>query len=161
MTAMTALPTYRNLSALNGSGTESAPAAATGLVTLAATDDFYFPIPLVQDANTVSIHIKTDANIAGVFTIETSNFPAATTSVNVATVTDYNETTGDWVKNDPTTAYVATNGTGWSVSNLTLTKTAGAGAAVIDIGNLGARRMRLKAAITTTGAVRVMTHSKA
>lgn len=158
---MTALFSPKNLTAYNGSGVESAPAGATGLVTLTATDDFYFPIPYAGESEIVSIHILTGAAIVGVFTIEMCNFPApGSESTNVATVTDYDETSGNWIKEDPTTAYVASVGTGWSVTNLTLTKTAGAGGAMIHVGNMGARRMRLKLACTTSGTVRVMTHGK-
>ncbi len=157
---MTALRSPKNLSAFYAAGTESAPAAATGLVTLTATDDYYFPIPVAGDGEVVSIHILTDAVLAGVFTVETCNFPQAADGVNIATVEDWNEATGNWIKEDPTTAYVATVGTGWSALNLTLTKTAGAGGAMIHLGNIGSRRLRLKAAVTTTGAARVMAHGK-
>lgn len=138
-------------------------AAADGYVTLTATDDFLFPLG-VADQPLESIHIQTDALLAGVFTIETSNMPRNDVAASVAppgTVTDWDDTAaGGWVKEDPATAYVATVGTGWTVANLTLTKTAGVGSAMIHLGNLGSRRVRLRAAVTTTGAVRVAVHGK-
>jgi hypothetical protein len=146
----------QNLSALNGSGTVSAP-ATTGLVTLTATDDFYFMIPTSEDATVQSIHILTGALIAGTFTIETCNFPKVGTADGV---TDYNEVSGNWVKEDPTGAYVASVGTGWSWTLLTGVKTAGAGGAMIHLGNIGSKRIRLKLACTTTGTVRVVAHGK-
>ena len=157
---MSALPTYRNLSAFNGSGTESVPAAATGLVTLTATDDYYFPIPTVAGAEIIHIHVQTDANFAGTFTIETCSFPAVANAVNIATISDWNETAGNWNKEDPTTGYIGQSGSGWTMTNLSAAKTAAAGGCSFNLGNVGARRVRLKAACTTTGAVRVMTNSK-
>lgn len=149
-----------NLTAYDGGGDASIP-KGSGLVTL-DVDSHYFPIPYADEDEITTIHILTDGTIVGVFTVETTNFPKKTGENNGATdVTDYDETTGNWVKEDPSTAYVATVGTGWSVSALTLTKTAGAGAAIIHIGNCGARRMRLKAAISTGGTLRVVAHGKA
>ena len=136
---------------------------ADGYVALVATDDYLFALG-VADQPLESVHIQTDAAIAGTFTIETSNLARNDDAVAVPpadTVTDWIDTeVGAWVKEDPSTAYVATVGTGWSVTNLTLTKTAGTGGAMIHLGNLGARRVRLKAAITTSGSVRIAVHGK-
>jgi len=154
---MTTLNNTKNLSAFNGSGVESPP-AATGLVTLTATDDFYFEIPFSADADVQSIHIMTGALIAGVFTIETCNFPVGTAA---DCVTGWDETSGNWVQENPSDAYIPTVGTGWTVSAATLTKTAGAGGAMITIDGLAAKRVRIKAAITTSGTVRVTAHGKA
>jgi hypothetical protein len=154
------LKNERNLSAFSNTGVESAPSPA-GLVTLTAAT-FYFEIPLTADGSLQSIHILTGAAIAGVFTIETSNLPqgspVATTALGA--VPTWDETVGNWVQENPSSAYVATNGTGWSVSALTLTKAAGAGGAMIHLGNIGARRCRVKAAITTGGTVRIVPHGK-
>ena len=139
------------------------PIGADGYVAL-GVDSYLFPLG-VADQPLESIHIQTDADIAGVFTIETSNLGRNTDATAVApadAVTDWDTASvGAWVKEDPSTAYVATVGTGWTVSNLTLTKTAGTGGAMIHLGNLGSRRVRLKAAITTGGSVRVAVHGKA
>jgi hypothetical protein len=155
--------TGKDLSALNGAGTASDPDPITGLVTLTATDDFYFVIPFAEDGDVTSIHILTGAAITGTFTVETCNFRKKRNEVGPDDVTDYNEVSGNWVKENPSTAYVATVGTGWSggVGDLTLVKTAGAGGAMIHLGNLGARRVRLKLACTTSGTVRVVAHGKA
>lgn len=114
------------------------------------------------ESELVSVHIKTGTAIAGTFTIETSNFPKFKGDISGPTVdiADYSTTTGDWIKEDPTTAYVGSTGTGWTITNLTLAKTAGAGGALIHLGNLGCKRTRLKAVITTGGKVRVNRHAK-
>jgi hypothetical protein len=158
MSHVQSLSNNRNLEAYDGAGTKLSPSDITGHVTLTATDDFYVPVPNADDALIESIQIIPSALIAGVFTIETSNLP----DVGPTGVTYYNETAGNWIKEDPTTAYVATIGSGWTVSNLTLTKTAAAsGGAMIHLGNLAAKRVRIKAAITTTGTIRVVAHGKA
>jgi hypothetical protein len=148
----------KNLPAYDGGGDASTPDPVTGLVTL-DVDSHYFVIN-ADEAEIDSIHILTGALIAGVFTVETCNFPRKRDEVGPNDVTDYDETAGNWIKEDPTTAYVASVGTGWTVANLTLTKTAGAAGAMIHLGNLGARRVRLKAAITTGGTIRVVAHGK-
>lgn len=152
---MSSLKNDKNLSAFDGSGVESAPAPTTGLVTL-GVDDYYFEIPLTADGDLQSVQILTGALIAGTFTIETSNIPSAGPD----SITGYDETVGNWIKEDPTGAYVASTGTGWSWTLLTGVKTAGAGGAMIHLGNLGAKRCRVKAAITTGGTVRVIPHGK-
>jgi hypothetical protein len=153
---MSSLKNDKNLSAFDGAGAESVAAPTTGLVTL-GVDDYYFEIPITAEGWLQSVQILTGALIAGVFTIETSNFPQTGPA---GAVTTWDETIGNWVNENPASAYAATVGTGWTVSALTLTKTAGAGAAMIHLGNLGARRCRIKAAITTGGTVRVAPHGK-
>jgi len=153
---MSSLENSKNLSAFDGAGVESVPAPTTGLVTL-GVDDYYFELPLTEDGGLQSVQILTGALIAGVFTVETTNFPQQGPA---GSVTSWNETSGNWIKEDPSTAYVASVGTGWSIANLTLTKTAGVGGAMIHLGNLGSRRCRIKAAITTGGTVRVASHGK-
>ena len=136
--------------------------ADDGYVTL-TVDTFFFALG-VANQPLESIHIQTGSAIAGVFAIETCNNLRNDGIASVAppgTITDWDDSASSpWVKEDPTTAYVATNGTGWSVTNLTLTKTAGVGNAMIHLGNLGARRCRLRADITTGGTVRVAVHGK-
>ena len=146
------------LSALNGSGTR-AEVDADGYVTLTATDDYYFVVGGDLGADLVSIQIVTDAAIAGTFTVETCLWPRDQIQGGAAK-TDYDETSGIWVKNDPTGAYVASVGTGWTWTLLTGVKTAGVGGAVIDLGNLGAKRVRIKAAITTGAKVSVIANAK-
>lgn len=152
---MSNLQSSNSLFALNGSGVVQAPAGGTGLVTLAATDDFYFPIPFADSARNVSIHIQTTALIAGTFTVEVCNFPVSGLAGNV---TDYDETAGGiWTQiNIAAAGYAQGVGTGWTWTVLSGAKTAGVGAAIINLVDVGSRRLRLKAAITTTGTCRVV-----
>lgn len=145
-------------SAFDGAGVEY-KVDADGYVSLTATDDFYFVIAGGYGADLVSVQITTGSAVAGTFTVETCLWPRAPIQ-GPAAKTDYNETAGIWVKNDPTGAYVASSGTGWTWTLLTGAKTAGVGGAVLDIGNLGARRMRLKFNCTTSGKVSVLVNAK-
>lgn len=150
---------YKNLSAYDGAGDESAPVPATGLVTL-DIDDHYFPVPC-DDADLVAIHILTDATIAGTFTVEGCNFPRRRDETGPLSVADHNETSGNWVQiNIAAAGYGQGVGTGWTVTVLSLAKTAGAGGAIINLSNVAFRRLRVKAAITTGGACRVVAHGK-
>lgn len=137
------------------------PTDENGFVTLTTTT-YYFAIG--GSASTLeSVHIMTDASIAGTFTVETCNFPPYKGDGGAAPtdVTDYDSTTGNWIKEDPSTAYVASTGTGWTWTNLTGVKTAGAAGAMIHLGNIGSRRSRLKFVCTTGGKVRVSRWAKA
>ena len=146
------------LRAIDGGGGLS-EVDADGYVTL-DVDDHYFVVGGDLGADLVSIQITTDATIAGTFTVETCLWPRDQIQGGAAK-TDYDETSGIWVKNDPTGAYVASVGTGWTWTLLTGVKTAGVGGAVIDLGNLGAKRMRLKLNCTTGGKVAVLANAKA
>ncbi len=154
---MSSLQNSSNLSAFNGSGVESTPAAASGLVTLTATDDFYFMLPYSEAARVQSVHILTGAAIVGTFTIESCNFPKTTTADGI---TDWNETSGNWIQENPADAYIPTTGTGWTVTAATMVKAAGAGGAMIHLVGFGAKRVRIKLACTTSGTVRVVCHGK-
>lgn len=132
-----------------------------GFVTL-GVDTYLFPIDS-PEAPLASVHIQTDATIAATFSIEVCNMPKYKGDMSGQTVdvSDWTTASGNpWIKLDPSTAYVATNGTGWTVTNMTLAKTAGLGNAYLDLGNTGAKRMRLKAVVTTGGTVRVNRHAK-
>lgn len=131
-----------------------------GWVTLAA-DTYAFPLN-VKDSPLESLNIETDDTIAFVLTIEDTNAPRDVPKGSVAapgTVTDWAEG-APWVPEDPEDAYVATVGTGWTVDALELTKTAGAAAAMIHLGNFGAARVRALVVCSTPGAIRIAPHGK-
>jgi hypothetical protein len=155
---MSSLQNGQNLYALTGAGVKLEP-SPLGLVTLTATDDFYFPLPMADGARSLGIHIQTTALIAGTFTVESCNFGIDGTAANV---TDYDETSGGiWVPvNVAAAGYAQTVGTGWTATVLSLVKTAGTGAATICLVDPPFKRYRLKAAITTTGTCRVAVFGK-
>lgn len=129
---------------------------ADGYVTL-GVDTYFFPIG-GSDSPTVSAQIQTDAAIAGAFSVESTNAPKE----GRGSASDWDDSaTSPWTKDDSTVnAFVQSNGTGWSATELTLTKTAGAGNAIINLHGRGGMRYRVRADVTTGGNVRVSTHSK-
>ena len=157
---MSGMHNSKNIDALNGSGSVSAADPVTGLATLTATDTYYFPIPVASDGQ-ASIQIVTGALIAGTFTIEACNAPTRRGEVGPVDVSDYDETAGNWVQiNTASAGYAQGVGTGWTINTLSLGKTAGAAGAIINLVSLNTRRLRVAAAITTTGTVRVVAHVK-
>lgn len=111
-----------------------------------------------------SFNVVTDAAIAfSGLTIEDTNAPRQDSGQSTGgTITDWDVSASTtWTLENPTTAYVGTSGTGWTVTALTLAKTAGAGSAMIHLGNLGASRVRAKVVVTTQGTMRVAAFGKA
>lgn len=120
-----------------------------GSFTLVAGTTYYYPLG-GQDAPWLSAHLKWDAAIALVATIEDCNFPPSD-------VLDYSDNAGDWIDEDPTTAFVGTDGAGVVVANGVATVTAGSvGGAMWHVGDTGARRTRLKVAVGATGGEAVV-----
>jgi hypothetical protein len=152
--------------AINTSGGADVKVDDSGYVSLTSGNTYVFDIGGTADGTLIGVHVQTDSAIAfntsGMY-IEVSNLPRTSNSSGSGRsdqTTDYSTTVGDWVKYDPSTAYVPATGTGWTVTNMTLTKTAGTGGAFFDIGNTAARRMRLTVVVTTTGKLRVNVSQK-
>jgi hypothetical protein len=106
------------------------------------------------DRSLSSVHFLADAAIVLTsIEIEDSNLPDAELT---------STTAGEWIKEDPTGGYVAKVGAGVTVTNLTISKTAGAiGAAMVHLGNAAAKRERAKIVVGAAGGVlRIATHGK-
>lgn len=128
------------------------PVRASGAATLASSATYYYPVG-GESSPLNSVWIKWDATLNAVFTVEDTNARSED-------VSSYDATAGNWIQENPTTAYVGV--TGGTVSSLTITAaSATAGGAMIHLGNTGARRTRLKAVVTTGGVVAVGCHGKA
>lgn len=150
----------------------TAGSPATFGVTLAASTVYYFPIgapkaPVQAEAPLVAVHIRglTTGFIATI-TFEDSCFPATTSPGDgrgPADVTDFDQTVGSWVQENPATAIVGAVGTGWVPTAATVAVAGtGVGAAMFHLGNMGSRRGRLKVSVGGTGGlVRVAVHGKA
>lgn len=138
--------------------------------TLASSTVYYFPVgasksAVPAEAPYVSIHLRGDAAIIATITVEDCNYPSTTSpgdNRGVADVSDFDTTAGYWVQENPSTAIVGVNGTGWSAVAATVSVAGGnAGGCMFHVGNLGSRRMRLKVAVGGTGGkVRVAVHGK-
>ena len=77
-------------------------------------------------------------------------------------VLDHSAVAGEWCTEDPSTAFVAVDGTGWSHTNGVIAASgAGVGGATFHIVDTGAARTRLTLAVGATGgAFRVSAHGK-
>lgn len=133
-----------------------------GWVTL-ATGTYVFVLR-VTDQPLESININTDGTIAwSGLTVEDTNAPRddGDAGTRPGSITDWTVTSGNpWTQEDPSTAYVGRTGSGWTITNLTLVKTAAVGSAMLHLGNLGSARVRIKVVVTTAGTMRVAPHGK-
>jgi len=69
-------------------------------------------------------------------------------------VTDQSSVVGEWVTEDPTTAFVGVDGTGWSATNgVVAASGGGVGGAVWHLGESGAARTRLAVVVGGTGGI--------
>lgn len=142
--------------------------------TLLAGTSYVFPFGHERSAITVetalaSIHLKWDAAIIVTFSIETCNFPSTLggDGQGAVDVASFDSAKGNWIKESPSTAYISvtsTDGTtgGATVAGAIVTVAGGtAGGTIIHVGNLGARRGRIRADVAGTGGiVRAYPHGK-
>lgn len=98
------------------------------------------------------VHFKWDATFVAVITFETSNFK----DLNVAVA----GAAGDWIQENPTTAYIGSTPAGLA-TNMTITVPGGtAGGASVHVGNLGSRCLRTKVVCATGGQLRIAAAGK-
>lgn len=160
-------------------GNVDAVTASTGVKVLASRSGaskgctlgvgtYYFPIgaseaPTSADTPLVSAHLSWAAAVAATITLETTNFPATEGGLagDNADTTDYSTTAGSWIQENPSTAIVATSGTGNSSTAATVTAGGtNAGGCMFHVGNLGSRRARIKIVTTVGGLVRCAINGK-
>lgn len=125
--------------------TESATEFGRGAYTLSSGTTYYYPIG-GADSPVTSAHVQWDAAIVITsITIEDCNMQPAD-------VTDYSATAGEWIDEDPSTAFVGTVGSGASVTNGVVANSGGAaGGCMFHVADNGARRIRLKVVVAGTG----------
>lgn len=139
------------------------PVGADGFVPLTATDFFF----LVGDADstTQSVHVWCDGTIAGTFTLEMSDMPLKIGfGTDVTDVTDFVPTTGAnigaWVPWS-STRYEVPAQSGSTNTNGSVAVVAGASTGFMwMLPDMGAKRMRVRAHVTTPGSCRVAHHGK-
>jgi hypothetical protein len=157
-----------NVDALKSDGTTVAHSDTDGGCTLANSTTYYFVVGsdaavLPAQTELACVHLKWAAAVAATITVETCNFPRYKGGfrAGAADVTDYDTTAGNWISENPTTAYVAVSGSGNSATQLVVTAGgSAAGGCMFHLGNLGSRRVRIKVVATTGGVVRCNVHGK-
>lgn len=157
-----------DLDAITSAGAPVARDPASGILTL-IPGTYFLPIgsdqsPTPSMTTVVSAHLAWSAPFAATITVETCNFPGGSDrkATGKDDVLDYeNAGTGNWIQENPSTAYVGIVGTNNVVISLTITAGGtNAGGCMIDIGNFGSRRVRLKAVVTVAGTLRVNRRGK-
>lgn len=150
--------------AVKSDGTALARDPVTGLLTFGGTGTWY--VELGTSSNSVtpaqtaltSAHCTWSAALAATITVETSNAPTYRHGFDngPSFVTSYEAATtaGNWIPENPSTAIVSVVGTGNSSTAATVTAGGtNAGGCMFHLGNMGARRIRLKIVVTVTGTL--------
>lgn len=134
--------------ALVAPSSDSSFDTARGVYTLAA-GTYYFVLPIGQ-AQVCDVHLTHDAAMA------ITSATVETCSHGRSDVSDHSAVAGEWIDQDPTTAFVGTVGANATVTNGVLAVTAGAaGGASWQMSGVGADRMRLKVVVATGGEMRL------
>ncbi len=141
---------------------------ATGMLTLPA-GTYYVEVgsssaPLPSRAALVAAHCAWNAALAATITYETSNMPAQMVpGMGPVVLTSWEAVTvgGNWIPENPSTAIVAVVGASNSSTAATVTAGGAAiGGCMFHLGNMGARRIRLKIVVTVAGTMMVNVHGK-
>lgn len=135
--------------------TEDDATFGRGGFTLASGTTYFYPIG-GQSAEVSAVHVQWDAAIILTsVTVEDSNFPESD-------VAHHSVAAGDWIDEDPTTAFVGTVGAGVTVTNGVVAVAGGQqGGAMFHVADTGSRRTRLKVVVAGTGGnVRVAAWGK-
>lgn len=115
-----------------------------GYTLVAGTTYYYYLGNQSKEAAFQSVHLKWDAAAVLTITIEDSNLDD---------VLSYSVTAGEWIKEDPSTAYVGGSG-GVTVTNATVAVAGGtAGGCMFHLGLMGSLRTRVKVVVGGTGGV--------
>ncbi len=140
---------------ITAAGVEATAAPGRGNYTLVLGTTYVFMLG-GPDATVISAHFQWDASIVITsLTVEDCNMPETEAS-------DYSTTAGDWIDEDPSTAFVGVVGAGVSHTAGVATATGGAlGGCMFHIADTGARRTRIKVVVGATGGVlRCAAHAK-
>jgi hypothetical protein len=133
---------------LKTDGTSLANEAPRGAYTLAANTTYYFilgaadaPFHSVQFTGYTAGLVITSATIQD-------------TNHDNGEVADYSSVSGEWINEDPTTAFVGVDGTGWSQTNgVVAASGGGVGGALWHLGESGAMRTRVAVVVGATGGL--------
>lgn len=124
---------------------ESCVEFGRGSYTLVAGTTYYYPIG-GQDARALAAHCQWDASLV------LTSITIEDCCMAEHDVTSYSSNAGEWIDEDPTSAFVALVGASASSSNGVVAVAGGAqGGAMFQIDGTGARRTRLKVVVGATG----------
>lgn len=148
--------TRRYLAPMLADGTLPLAESPRGEYTLVANTTYIFIFP-TEDAVFASVQLTgyTAGLIVTSATIQDTDHP-------IQDVPDGSVVVGEWITEDPPTAFVAADGTGWSASNgVAASLGSGLGGALWHVAETGAFRTRLIVVVGATGgAARVSAFGK-
>jgi hypothetical protein len=135
--------------------------AARGVYPLAAGQTYYYILG-GPDAPIISGHITAYASAAAANGLIITSATVQDCDHSELDVTNFSSTVGEWVDEDPSSAFVGADGTGWSATNGVLAATgAGLGGARFNVADTAAYRTRVKVVVGATGGpLRVSSHGK-
>lgn len=130
---------------IKSDGTLAVAAGKRGYYTLTLGTTYYIPLG-GGDAPLHSAHVQWDSGIViTTITVQDSNMLDSEVSY-------YSSTAGDWVSEDPTTAFVGTEGAGVTITNGVVAVAGGAaGGGMFHLADTGANRTRLEIVVGGTG----------
>lgn len=116
-----------------------------GAFTLVTGVKYFYPLG-GQDAPTLSAHVQWDASLVITsITVEDCNFPDSE-------VAWHADAAGEWIDEDPASAFVGSDGAGVTVTAGVVAVAGGAqGGCMFHISDTGARRTRLAVVVAGTG----------
>ncbi len=143
------------LAPFKSDGVLQAEADATfgrGAYTLTSATTYYFELG-GKDGDIVSAHLQWDsAIILTSVTVQDSNMPESTDNTSATGVTAWSSTAGDWISENPSTAFVGVAGAGVSATSGVVAATGGAqGGCMFHVALTGARRSRIAIVVGGTG----------
>jgi hypothetical protein len=116
---------------------------------LLAAGTYYYVLPC-GDGTISSVHLQHDTAVAA------SSVAIETGDLGKSECADHSNNAGEWFREDPTDAYVPTDGAGTTATQAVVAIVAGnKGGARWNVSDLGASRARLAIVVTTPGKVRV------
>jgi len=136
----------RYVTPIKSDGTEPAQDGGRGVFTLASGSTYYYILG-GGDASFIS-GTFTGYDAAAIITSAT----VQDTDHGELDVTNLNAVVGDWISEDPSTAFVGADGAGWVVTNGVLAVAGGAvGGARFNVAETAAARTRIAVAVGGTG----------
>ena len=133
---------------LKTDGTNLANMAPVGAYTLTAGTTYYY---ILGGADAPFHSVQFTGYTAG---LVIASATIQDTNHDNGEVTDYSGVAGEWINEDPTTAFVGVDGTGWSQTNgVVAASGGGVGGALWHLGESGAMRTRLAVVVGATGGL--------
>jgi hypothetical protein len=146
----------RYVTPLQTDGTFLSPEAPKGRYTLSAGTTYYYILG-GADAPFLSAHV-----IGYTAGLVVTSITVQDCDAHELEVLDSSGVVGEWIGEDPSTAFVGVDGTGWTVTNgVVAVAGTGVGGAMFHVAETGAARTRLTVVVGGTGgSVMVSAHGK-